>query len=71
MKPVVRNIQNDQLYFFNGGNSFTNIQSGKVGEVNGELAQKIFRFNIQATEIINEYPIVEKMIKILKLNYSK
>ena len=67
MRPVCRNIQNDQLYFFEGGKTFRNIRTGQAGDVEEEKARDVFRFNMQATELINEYPIVEEMIKTLNL----
>lgn len=67
MKPVVRNIQNSDLYFFEGGNKFKNIRSGNSGEVSDEVARKIFKFNVDATTMINEYPIIEDLIKSLNL----
>ena len=64
---VVRNIQNNQLYKYIGGNTFINIITGKEGEVPDEVAQKIFKINIEATEILNECPEVENLIKALQL----
>lgn len=71
MTPIVRNIQNNCLYSFLGGNTFLNLQTGKKGEVNEEKAKEVFRFNIEATEMINEYPIIETMIKQLQLKFEK
>lgn len=71
MKPIVRNIQNNCLYSFLGGNTFLNLQTGKKGEVDEEKAKEVFRFNIEATEMINEYPIIELMIREIGLRYEK
>lgn len=70
MKPVVRNIQNNDLYFYEGENKFRNVRTGKDGVVDDETARKIFKINVEATEIINEYPIVEEMIKVLNLKFD-
>ena len=67
MKPVCRNIQNDELYFYEGENVFRNIRTGKSGVVDDETARKVFKMNIEATELINEYPIIETMIQQLNL----
>lgn len=71
MKPVVRNIQNNQLYFYEGENNFKNIRTGAVGNVDDETARKIFKINIEATEVINEYPMVAELIKRLHLKFDK
>lgn len=70
MKPVCRNIQNNDAYEFLGGNRFRNLRTGKEGEVDENKAKDVFRFNIEATELINEYPIIEEMIKVLNLKFD-
>lgn len=70
MRPVVRNIQNSNLYFYEGENKFRNIATGKEGIVDDEAARKIFRFNVEATKMINEFPIIEEMIKMLNLKFD-
>lgn len=67
MKPICRNIQNNQFYFFEGGNTFTNIVSGRSGEVPDEKARELFRFNPALSVLVNEYPAVEGLIKKLNL----
>lgn len=67
---VVRNIQNNCFYLFLGGNSYLNINTGKQGEVDEETARKIFRINLEMTEIIAEYPLVKDLITRLKLKYD-
>jgi hypothetical protein len=64
---VVRNIQNNQLYKYLGGTTYVNVMTGKSGEVPDELAKKIFKINLGATDILNRYPNVEKLIKELDL----
>ena len=71
MKPVVRNIQTGDLYFYEGENIFKNIRTEKSGKVEDEMARKVFRFNIEATEMINEFPNLEIMINKLKLKFEK
>ncbi len=70
-KPVVRNKRTNDLYFYNGGNSFTNIRTQKSGEVSNEEAKRTFSINTQATVLINDYPIVAKMITKLGLVFEK
>lgn len=70
MRPIVRNIQNNDAYEFLGGNRFKNLRTEKEGEVVEEKAKDVFKFNIEATELINEYPIIETMIKQLNLKFD-
>ncbi len=70
MKPVVRNIQNMELYFYEGENSFKNIRTEKTGIVDDETAKRIFKINVEATMIINEYPEVGNLIKTLNLKFD-
>lgn len=70
MKPICRNIQNHQLYFFEGGNTFRNVVTGKSGEVPDEKAREIFRFNPALSEMMHEYPVVEELIKTLNLKFD-
>jgi hypothetical protein len=67
---IVRNIKTNDLYRYNGENSFTNIRTGVSGKVTDEAARTTFVINVDATIIMNEYPMVEKMIKALNLKSS-
>jgi len=68
---IVRNIQNNQLYRYLGDNKFRNIVTGKEGIVEDEKAREIFLINVDATGILNEYPLVEDLIEKLKLKIDK
>ena len=70
MKPVVRNIQNNDLYFYLGENVFKNIRTEKSGTIDDETARKVFKINVEATQLINEFPIIEEMIKVLNLKFD-
>lgn len=67
---IVRNIQNNIFYRYLGENKYRNLATGIEGEIKEDLAQKIFKINIEATEIFNEYPLVEKLIKSLNLKFD-
>lgn len=71
LKPVVRNIKTSDLYFYLGENTFRNIRTGAEGKVTDEAAKKTFVINLEATEICNEYPLVEELIKSLNLKIDK
>lgn len=67
---IVRNIQNDDLYRYLGDNKFKNIRTGKEGLVDEERAKEVFKINLDATGIINQYPEIENLIKMLNLKYA-
>ena len=66
---IVRNIITDDLYEYLGENRFVNLRTGKDGIVSDEQAQAAFRINIEATQIIMEYPNVKNLIKSLNLKF--
>lgn len=69
-KPVVRNINTNDLYFYEGGNSFENIRTKKSGTVSDLAAQKTFLINLDASKMINEYPLIAELINKLDLKYD-
>ena len=64
---VVRNIQNNQLYKYVGGTTYVNVITGKSGEVPNDVAKRIFKINLSATDILNKYPNVGLLIEKLEL----
>jgi hypothetical protein len=68
---IVRNIQNNFLYRYLGGNKYRNIATGVEGEISEEVAQRIFKINLELTELCQEFPNIEKMIYQLKLKIDK
>ena len=68
---IIRNIQNDFLYRYLGENKYRNLITLQEGEVAEEKAREIFKINIEATSIINEYPEVENLINKLQLKFEK
>lgn len=68
---IVRNHTNNELYRYLGNDEYQNLRTGKKGLVKPEVAEKIFRINVEATGICNEYPIVEELIKTLNLKIEK
>lgn len=67
MAAIVRNIQNNDLYEFLGGNRFRNLRTGREGDVDDELARKIFRINVEASRMLSDYPHIAEMISTLNL----
>lgn len=66
---IVRNIQNNDLYRYLGENKFRNIRTGKEGVVDNETARKVFKINLEATEILNSYPECEILIQKVGLKF--
>lgn len=64
---ILRNIQNNQLYGHIGGNKYVNLITGIEGEVPEDLAKKVFKINLQATKIIQDFPDVKMLISKLGL----
>lgn len=71
MNGVVRNIKSNDLYEFCGGNTFKNLRTGATGEVSDEVARKSFVINVEATMILDEFPIVKELISKLNLKFQK
>lgn len=71
MTPIVRNIITNDLYKYEGENKFTNLRSGVSGVVSDEAARKTFLINAEATIVINENKVIEKLINILNLKIDK
>lgn len=71
MRPIVRNIQNNDAYEYLGENQYKNLRTQKTGEVQEELANKVFKFNLELTQFINENPEIENYIQRFNLKFDK
>lgn len=67
MAAIVRHIKTGVFYEYLGENKFVNLCTGQSGIVSDELAKKIFRINLDATEMISKYPGVKDLIQKLNL----
>jgi len=67
---ICRNIQNDAIYRYIGDNKFINVVTRVEGVVDDETARKVFRINAEATIMINDYPIIEDLIKRVGLKFN-
>lgn len=67
---VVRNIQNNDVYFYLGENKFKNLRTQKEGVVTDEQAKDIFKINLEATELISEYPLISEFINKCNLKFD-
>jgi len=67
MNPVCRNKKTGELYLYQGDGVFKNIRTGTEGVIETELAQKILSVNVEATQMLNEYPILQEAINRLNL----
>jgi hypothetical protein len=69
---IVRNIQNNNLYRYLGDNRCgETLMTGVEGEIPEEMARKIFKINLEMTELCENFPNVEKLIFALKLKMDK
>lgn len=64
---IVRHKKSNLLYKYLGGSTYENLISGVKGEVKEEIAKEIFAINLDATEMLSEYPNIELLIKSLAL----
>lgn len=69
--PIVRNIQTNDLYAYKGDDVFQNIRTGVEGKLDPTIAESCLKINVEASEIINQYPIVSELIMRLNLKMEK
>ena len=67
MTAIVRHKTTNTLYRHIEGDIFQNIVTDVIGEVPPEIAQKIFAISLDATELCNEHPNIEMLIRGLNL----
>lgn len=68
---IVRNIQNNNLYRYLGDNKYRNIMTGVEGEIDEAVASRIFKINLELTDLCEKFPNIEIMINKLKLKSDK
>jgi hypothetical protein len=68
--PVVRNVQTNDFYTYLGDNKFQNIRTKAEGEVPADKASTLFRINIDATKMFNEFPLVNDLVNKLNLTFD-
>jgi hypothetical protein len=68
---IVRNIQNNNLYRYLGNNKYRNIMTGVEGEIDEAVASRIFKINLELTDLCENFPNIEIMINKLKLKSDK
>lgn len=70
MEPIVRNIQTDDAYIYLGENKFRNLRTGVEGIVPEDKAKDVLVFNVQATQMFNEFPLVRELLQKLNLKFD-
>ncbi len=58
---IVRNIQNNNLYRYLGDNKYRNIMTGIEGEIDEAVASRIFKINLELTDLCENFPNIEIM----------
>ena len=69
--PVVRNVKTNDAYQYLGNDEYINIRTGVKGIVAEEKAKDVFRINLDASNMIHEYPIIKSLINILNLKLEQ
>lgn len=54
-------------YLYLGENKFRNLHTGQEGVVTDEQAREVFAINLPLTGLVEEYPLVGKLISVLEL----
>lgn len=67
---IVRNIQNNDLYEYLGENKFVNLRTRQAGTIDDETAARVFKINLEATELIAKYPHLKDFIHTLGLRFD-
>jgi hypothetical protein len=68
---IVRHKSTNRLYRYIGDDTYVNLFTGVSGKIKPEDAQKMFVINLEMTQLISEYPMIEEMITKLKLVLDK
>jgi hypothetical protein len=64
---IVRHKTTNILYEYKGENKFQNLVTLKEGIVDDEKAREVFVINLEATELLGEYPLIKELIHKIKL----
>lgn len=64
---IVRHKKTNLLYSTEDGIKYKNLITDVEGEVPNDVAQKIFAINLDATELLNNNPNIEALIKKMQL----
>ena len=64
---IVRHKKSNVLYEYLGDNRFKNLCTLKEGIVEDDKAREIFVINLEATELLGEYPLIKDLIHLLNL----
>jgi ribosomal silencing factor RsfS len=70
VKPIVVHIKTREAYEWDG-EKFTNLRTLKSGVVDDEKAREIFKFNVEASQIFHDYPIVKSLLNKLNMKLIK
>lgn len=71
MAAIVRNIKTNDFYEYLGEDKYINLRTLETGVVPQEKAQKVFRINVDLSQMIVNNPEIKNLITQLKLsNYG-
>ena len=63
MYPIVRHIKTNIIYFYKGNNVYQNTITNVEGIVDESKASSVFKINLDATELINQYPNLKLLVE--------
>jgi hypothetical protein len=66
-KPIVRNIQTNDVYEWQHSDTYQNLRTGAIGEVKPEVATKCFVINVPLSVLVGEFPELKMFINKLDL----
>ena len=66
-KPYLRHKKNNDIYKHIDGDKYLNVRTNVEWDIPTNIASEIFIINTSATEILNEYPLVNELINRLQL----
>lgn len=68
MAAIVRNIKTNDFYEYVGENKYVNLRTGESGVVPEDKAQRVFKINIDLSQMISDNPEIKNLITKLKLS---
>lgn len=69
MAAIVRNIKTNDFYEYVGENKYVNLRTGESGIVPEYKAQRVFKINVDLSQMISDNPEIKNLITKLKLSH--
>ena len=69
--PVLYNIKNGESYQYLGLDKYRNIRTLVEGIIAPETAKKYLLFDVNASQMLNEFPLITEMANRLNLKITR